>query len=284
MTKTALTIGKFNGFHQGHQLLIKDIVSKADEMDPVILKLDIGGTEIFSKSEQLKLLKTEFPQLSAIEEIKLSKEFMSIEPEEFVSRILVDKFHTGFLAVGRDFRFGKDRAAGTDELIEMGRRYGFTVDVIDKLKLDDEVVSSSRIKQCLADGRIAEADRLLGREYILTGVVESGKHLGRSLGFPTINLEVSSGKLLPKYGVYASKVDIGENSYKGITNIGIRPSMDDGDLPTVETFIYDFDGDIYGTEVTLTPVSFIREERHFETFDMLIAQIKQDIEASRRMF
>ncbi len=292
--KTAVTIGKFDGFHLGHQLLLDDIVSVSDERNliPVIIKLTGTGVGIMSRTEEEAFLMDNYPKIfncasensvKPIEYIDFTPEFMRLTPDAFAEGFLVKKLHVSHVSVGVDFRFGKNRAGDTDTLRKLGVELGFTVNVIDKLKLEGETVSSSVIRESLEKGDVIHASLLLGRSYSLTGIVEGGKKLGRNLGYPTVNLGLDSSKLLPRYGVYASEVRIDGTVFRGITNIGIRPSMDDGDKPTVETFIYDFSDDIYGKKVEVIPLGFIREEIHFNSFDELVAQISKDIETARNL-
>ena len=284
MIKSAVTIGKFDGCHLGHQVLLEDIsgVSKSKGYRAVCCKLLMGGSRILSFDEGKKLVEEMFPEIKEMVPIQFTPEFAAMSPKEFVENILVKQYNVGYVAVGNDFRFGKDRAGDTDTLISLGREFDFEVNVIPKLKKDDEIVSSTRIKKHLASGEMKEADALLNYEYMISGSVEHGKKLGRSLGFPTINLIPGADKLLPRFGVYASKVQIGDKSYRGITNIGIRPSIDDGDTANVETFIYDFNDDIYGSWLEIIPETFIRSEMKFQSLDELKSQIDKDISAARK--
>ncbi|MBR6403435.1 MAG: bifunctional riboflavin kinase/FAD synthetase [Eubacterium sp.] len=297
---SAITIGKFDGFHLGHQVLLQDISARAesDGIKAVCCKLRFPGSNIMSTEEEVLFLKHNFPNIDRIEYIDFTPEFAAMSPEEFVKEYLIKKLSATYVVVGTDFRFGKNRSGDTETLKNLGEKYGFKVRVCDKLQVDGSVVSSSRVRETLETGNMEMVQKLLGYSYKLEGKVGSGKKLGRTLGFPTINLAYEQDKLLPAFGVYASIVKIGQNSdgseealgrsqndgtrvYKGITNIGIRPSIDDGDKPTVETFIYDFNEDIYGENVTIIPVHYIRQEQAFGSLDELIKQINKDIEAAR---
>ncbi len=282
---TAVTIGKFDSFHLGHQLLIKDIIRASHEsgLTPKILKLSVIKAGIMSRAEEEAFLMESYPDIYVdnIDYIDFTPEFMKLSPEEFVRDILKERFKAEYAAVGTDFQFGYNRSGDVNILKQLGTAYGITVNVIDKLRVNGEIVSSSNIRACLEGGDMQHASLLLGRAYKLSGIVEGGKKLGRSLGYPTINLGYDEGKLLPRYGVYASRVIIDDKQYSGITNIGIRPSLDDGDRPTVETFIYDFSGDIYGRKVDVIPLFYVREERHFASLEELTCQITKDIEYAR---
>lgn len=282
--KVALTIGKFNGFHLGHQTLLRDITKAAAEqgMTPKILKLVTKDGDIFDKVEVEGFLKDRFPSIEGVEYITFSPEFAKMSPEEFVSEVLVKQMNVGYVAVGVDFRFGKDRAGDTDTLRELGSKYGFEVSILDKLKIEGSIVSSSLIREKLSDGDMDSTKMYLGRPYSIKGTVESGKKLGRTLGYPTVNISLDADKILPRYGVYSSVVRIFDgnewHNHRGITNIGKRPSIDDGDNATVESFIYDFNDDIYGFDVIIVPEVFIRGEIRFSSLDELTQQITRDID------
>ena len=282
MNGAAVTIGKFNGFHLGHQILLDSLADEALEKgyDAYCIKLVFSNERIFTSEEEQEILNEKYNKMS-LECISFTPEFASQSPEDFVRTVLVDKYNVKYISVGKDFRFGKDRAGNTEILTELGNRYGFEVKVFDKLRIDDVIVSSTRIKEKMAEGNMQEVSRLLGRPYSISGIVEGGKKLGRSLGYPTINQKLASDKILPLFGVYSSDVLVYNSTgdfskYKGITNIGIRPSVDDGDVPTVETFIYNFSDDIYGYKVKIIPKVYIRPEKHFNSLEELTEQISRD--------
>ena len=287
MKKSVVTIGKFNGFHLGHQELLKRVTQVAREKDysAICCKLLMKDSGLLTKDESLKLIEITFPEVEGIRTYEFTPEFAALTPEEFVSNILIDEFNAGYIVVGEDFHFGRDRAGDTEVLKKLGEAKGFEVEVIKKLSMDGANVSSSRIKGLLDVGQVEAADRLLGYSYSLSGVVESGKKLGRTFGYPTINLKVEDTKYLPRFGVYAVKVYIsGDNRiYNGITNIGTRPSIEDGNMVTIETFIYDFSDDIYGAEVIVQPLHFIRGEKRFDSIDDLTKQIEMDILEAREL-
>ena len=290
MTESAITIGKFDGIHKGHQLLIEDVVkaSKENGYRSICYKLDFGDSALMTTDEDEEILKE--LGIDTVIRPEFTPEFSSMSHNEFVQSILVDELDVRYIAVGTDFRYGKDRLGDVDTLRQAGERLGFEVNVIEKLKLSGETVSSTRIRKCLEEGDVKGASELMGHPYKITGEVSGGKKLGRTLGYPTINLDYDERKKLPMFGVYASRVLVHasgnkENSdireFRGITNIGIRPSVDDGDRVTIETFIYDFNEDIYGSFVEVIPEKFIREERRFASLDELTEQISHDIEVAK---
>ena len=278
---TAVTIGKFDGFHLGHKLLLDKIRTYAEERNvkSICYKLDFGGAAILSPEEQEKLAAE-----AGIDEfirVPFTPEFASSSPEDFVKNILIGELGAEHIVVGTDFCFGKNREGNVELLKSLSDKYGFTVDAVEKLKLDGEVVSSTGIRALLEEGDAAGAEKRLGRSYGFSGKVGSGKHLGRSLGFPTVNIVPGESKLLPKFGVYASRTIVEGKIYGSITNVGIRPSVDDGDTANVETFIYDFSDDIYGEDIRVELLKFIRAERKFESLDALKEQISLDIETAK---
>ncbi|MCR5631975.1 MAG: bifunctional riboflavin kinase/FAD synthetase [Eubacterium sp.] len=287
MSGSAITIGKFNGFHLGHQVLLNRITKEASDkgLKAVCLKLVINDTCIFSDDENESFIREHYPSINSLEKLEFTPELARMSPEDFVRDILIDRFDVKYIAVGSDFRFGYNRAGDTETLIQLGKEFGFETEVIDKLEIDGEIVSSSRIRAFLEKGEMQSAQKLLGRPFAITGMVQGGKKLGRSLGYPTINLKADEKKILPAFGVYASRSLILEDSgevkeYKSITNIGIRPSIDDGDAATIETFIYDFNEDIYGSKVSVVLDRFIRPEMKFSGLDELTSQISRDIKVA----
>ena len=293
MTGAAITIGKFDSVHKGHQQLLEDIirVSKENGYESICFKLDFGEPGILTGPECESLMRE-----MGIDKIlfeRFTPEFAGMGHEEFVKEILVDRLGAKYIAVGKDFRYGKDRIGTAELLKEAGRKYGFEVNIIDKLVMEGETVSSTRVRGALEVGDMKEADKLMGHPYSLTGDVMAGKQLGRTLGYPTINLGYDEKKLLPKYGVYSSRIIVYNDmscdeksssdvqTFSGITNIGVRPSVDDGDTVTVETFIYDFDDDIYGCKVEIILENYLRQEQKFDSLEALTAQITQDIKAAK---
>ena len=279
---TAVTIGKFDGFHNGHRLLLKSISDYASKNDAeaVCYRLESGSPSILSVKEQEGLLDREFG-IKRIERIHFTPEFAALTPEEFVAQELCERLDTKFLAVGVDFRFGRNREGDIELLAKLCDRYGITLNAVEKLVLDEEVVSSTRIRNLLSEGKVDEASGLLGDDYCLRGIVLPGKKLGRTLGFPTINIVPGEDKLLPRYGVYASRTMINDGkackTYSSITNIGVRPTAETEGRPNAETFIYDYSGDLYGADVTVKLGFFIRPEKRFDSLDQLTEQIRLDI-------
>ena len=279
---TALTIGKFDGFHKGHRLLLQEIsdYSAKTGAEAVCYKLEFGGDSILSREEQEKVISGY--GISRLCRVEFTPEYADVLAEDFVRDIIHEELGAEYVVVGSDFRFGRDRAGDVHLLEELSDKYGFKVKSFDKLVMDGEIVSSTRIRHLLEEGLVDEASKLLGKDYDLTGTVADGKKLGRSLGYPTLNLQFPENKILPRLGVYSSITVIGDDTYNSITNVGRRPSVDDGDEVNIETFIYDFNDDIYGREVSVKLTHFLRDERRFESLEALKDQIAIDIDEASK--
>lgn len=279
---TALTIGKFDGFHKGHRLLLQEIsdYSAKTGAEAVCYKLEFGGDSILSREEQEKVISGY--GISRLCRVEFTPEYADVLAEDFVRDIIHEELGAEYVVVGSDFRFGRDRAGDVHLLEELSDKYGFKVKSFDKLVMDGEIVSSTRIRRLLEEGLVDEASKLLGKDYDLTGTVADGKKLGRSLGYPTLNLQFPENKILPRLGVYSSITVISDDTYNSITNVGRRPSVDDGDEVNIETFIYDFNDDIYGREVSVKLTHFLRDERRFESLEALKDQIAIDIDEASK--
>ena len=200
--------------------------------------------------------------------VRFTAEMSQWDPETFVRSVLVDWMRVGEVWVGANFLFGHDRAGNFSLLRGLGARYGFKAEKIDPVRYKDFVVSSTRIRRLVGEGRVDEAGALLGHQYYIAGSVVHGDHRGASIGFPTANL-CTDNELLPPHGVYATTTRIGEVVHPSITNIGVRPTVDAGGRPTIETHIFRFDRDLYGASLRIGFVQRLRDERAFESLDLL---------------
>lgn len=286
---SAVAIGKFDGLHRGHRVLLSEILGKG--LQTVVFTFDPPPSAFFS-GRPVKGLTTKeekrrfFRQLGidVLIEFPLNKETAAISPEDFVKKILCGQMNMAFIAAGTDLSFG-DRGRGNCELLQKyAQELGYQVSIIDKVIDGGTEISSTRVREAVENGRMEEASRLLGAPYAVMGTVVHGKKIGRTLGFPTVNQLPPADKLLPPKGVYLSEVECCHGIFKGITNIGIKPTVDQGENPPmgVETFLYDFEGDIYDSFITVRLLSFCRPERKFESLEALKAQLKTDIENGRR--
>jgi riboflavin kinase/FMN adenylyltransferase len=232
-------------------------------------------------AQKLEMLADAGVQGAAI--VRFTHELSQWDPETFVRTVLVDWLRVSEVWVGANFLFGHDRAGNVSMLRTLGARYGFNAEKIDPVRYKDFVVSSTRIRRLVAEGRVDEAGALLGHQYFIDGTIVHGAHRGRTIGFPTANL-CTENELLPPHGVYATTARIGTVVRPSVTNIGTRPTVDSSGTRTVETHVFDFDRDLYGQTVRIGFVQRMREERAFESIDALRAQIDADCGAARVLF
>lgn len=278
--KTAVTIGKFDGVHIGHQKLLKETYSfKEKRLVPVALTFDINFEYILDRSDSRNMF--EKMGIEILVEYPFDDKTKNMNPEEFFEYIIVGKLHAGAVVVGNDFRFGHNRSGDIDTLKKLGEKYGVVIDIVEKEKLDGEVVSSTRIRNELSNGNIQLVNRLLGREYSVTGEVIYGNQLGRTLNMPTINLGFDCKRIVPPRGVYASLVNYDGKIYGGVTNVGFKPTAPGISNLGVETFIFDFDKMIYGETVTVKLLDYQRKERKFESLDELKEQMVIDVHKAK---
>ena len=289
---TVITLGKFDGVHRGHQVLIRGILEYRDSFiqtnatagerpRAVVFSFDMGRDTLLSKPERRELLRG--MGVDTLIECPFVKEISSMDAETFVSKVLVGEMKTIHLTVGADFHFGRGRAGDTALLKDLGRKMGFTVDVVPKLKDQGEDISSTRIRAAIDKGCMEEAARLLGRPYVISGCIRHGRHIGSSIGFPTTNLFPEKGKSLPPFGVYTTESRVGESTWKGITNVGVRPTVG-GENVSVETFLFDCGEDLYGKQQTVSFLHFMRPETKFDSLEALKAQIEEDKRAGEAFF
>ncbi len=289
---TVITLGKFDGVHLGHRMLLEQVREIADRrsLTSVVFTFDAppqakihhrAGKMLMTNEERRLLLSEE--AMDVLIECPFTKEFRELSPDDFVRKILIGKFHAEALVVGDDFRFGKDRKGDAAFLEEAGRRCGFTVSVIGK-KRDDVTgreISSTWVREELLRGNMETVKRLLGRPYFITGEIMHGRQIGRSIGIPTINQIPHEEKMLPPRGVYFSFAVIGAQRYRGVTNIGVRPTVS-GSGVTAETNLLNGDGDLYGREARVYLLHFERPEQKFSSVDELKKKIQGDIAAAKR--
>lgn len=275
---TAIALGKFDGIHLGHQLLINGLLDeKKTGRQTLVFTFDFGSIvkkSIYTSEEKAYY----FSKLGMdiLLEYPFTKEFASYEPEIFVKECLVDKLGVRSIYVGADFRFGRGRSGNVALLEVLGKQYGFEVHALEKQKLHGKVVSSTAIRD-LMETHFYVANELLGNPYFVYGEVVQGKQLGRQLGFPTINQIINEQKLVPPYGVYASRILIDGRYYRGISNLGSKPTVQNERIIGLETYILDFDGDLYGRKLQTELLYFIRPEEKFDSIDALKEQISNDI-------
>lgn len=292
--RPVVTIGTFDGIHLGHQKVIARLndFARQHNGESVIFTFHTHPRLVTSPDETtLRLLttleeKTELLEKFGIEHLivyPFNREFANLAYHEFVEKILVEKLKTHCLVVGYDHKFGKNREGGFEYLQKCAEKYNFHIEKLDALLVDDDSVSSTKIRNALESGEIEKANQFLGYPFTLHGTVVSGNQLGRKLGFPTANIESSNKyKIIPGYGVYAVKVRLKQGEYNGMLNIGTRPTFNNNaDNRSIEVNIFDFDGDIYGQEITLGFVEKIRDEQKFSGMNHLAEQLVKDRESAR---
>jgi riboflavin kinase/FMN adenylyltransferase len=288
-----LALGNFDGLHRGHMKIIERVRRRAEERGgvAVLLTFDPHPTHVVRPDKAPKLLMTSAQKLEALAQagmggvavVRFTRELSQWSPEEFVGRVLVDWLHVAEVWVGANFLFGHDRAGNFSLLRLLGARDLFRAEKIDPVRYKDFVVSSTRIRRLIAEGRVDEAAALLGREYAIDGTVVAGSRRGRDLGFPTANLSTQN-ELLPPNGVYATLLVLDGVIHPSITNIGVRPTFGDTYAAVVETHVLDLDGDLYGRHVRLAFVQRMRDERAFEGPGALREQIESDCRHARALF
>lgn len=281
----AIAIGKFDGIHRGHQKLIDEIQSfKADGYKSAIFTFDPSPAAFFGDGSYRGLTTREekrriFAKLGidVLFEYPLNRETASISPEDYIEEFLVKKMHAKCVVCGPDMSFGNRGAGNVEMLRAFGAKCGFEVRVCDKVKADGVEIGSSLIRKEVEEGLMEKVAEHIGAPYSVTGIVAKGNQIGRTIGLPTVNLIPEADKLLPPFGVYKAIVSYNGKHYKGITNIGIKPTVTDSKQITVETNILDFDEDIYGKPIIVNLITFMRPERKFNSTEELRLQIESDI-------
>lgn len=292
--RSVITIGTFDGVHKGHVQLIEKIKNIADQTagESVIITFHPHPRLVINPSDQsLRLLNTIDEKIELLRQhginnvvvVPFSRDFSEMSAEEYVSSFLVKSFHPATIVIGYDHRFGKNRTGNFSLLEKMKSVYGYELVEIQQEMLDDISISSTKIRTALNEGHVQLANQLLGYKYAFTGTVVRGLQNGRKLGYPTANLQLSDErKLIPRTGIYAVRVlykpkseNLPAQVYAGMMSIGYNPTFD-GKTQTIEVNILDFDGDLYGEQLTVELVDFIRNEKKFDSIDELIAAIADD--------
>jgi riboflavin kinase/FMN adenylyltransferase len=287
-----LALGNFDGLHRGHLKIIERVRRGAaehggtpmamtfDPHPPRVVRPDKAPPLLMTKAQRLEALHG--AGISCVAVVRFTHELSEWDPETFVREVLVDWLRVSEVWVGANFLFGHGRSGNFSLLRVLGQRLGFRADKIDPVRYKDFVVSSTRIRRLVAEGRMDEAGALLGHPYYVDGTIVEGKKRGREIGFPTANL-ATDNELIPPNGVYATTTTIGGIVHAGLTNVGIRPTFGETDV-VVETHLLRFSGDLYGRTVRLGFVQRLRDERRFDDVDALRAQIEADQRRADRLF
>ena len=290
---TVLTLGVFDGLHLGHQLIMQTVVERARAAGavPTVITFDPHPRAVLHPESAPPLLQTFDQKIEAfgvlgIEQtivVRFTKEFSSIRAADFLSDVLVDRLHAKEVYLGKGFAFGHEREGNIDLLKRVGAELGFVAGEVPEVKLRGARVSSSKIRGLLAAGQVNLARRMLGRPYGVEGRVERGAERGHKLGFPTANLHPHN-RVIPRNGVYVTGTLIDNQWRRSVTNVGLRPTFGDAVEPSVETFVLNWDGDLYGDVIRVRFLYRLRDERKFNSIDELKTQITRDVERANNYF
>lgn len=281
-----LTIGTFDGVHLGHRTILKKVNKIAEEIDgeSVLLTFYPHPRKVLFGDDSLKLINTVEEKAELLEEegIKhfivhpFTREFSRLNAFEYVRDIIVSGIGAKVVVVGYDHHFGRNREGGMEQLKEYAKLFEFEVHEISAEQIDNVKVSSTKIRSAIEEGKIEQANMFLTRPFSLSGIVIKGDELGRTMGFPTANIQLSKEKILPKDGVYAVDAIVKGNKLRGMMNIGVRPTITISDEQRVEVNIFDFNEDIYGEHIKVEVLKKIRNEKQFASLDELKTQIQND--------
>lgn len=286
--ETAVAIGKFDGVHLGHRLLLEEILSqKANGRKACIFTFDTTPSRLFGKTDGKELTTKEEKRrlfellgVDILIEFPFNRKTAATLPEVFIKEILCGRMRAGLIAAGSDISFGKGGAGNADLLRLLAKECGYEVRIIEKLMLEGKEISSTYVREAIERGDMQLAERLLGSPYTVRGKVRHGNRLGHTLGMPTMNLIPPANKLLPPNGVYYAGVLLDGVLYKGISNIGYKPTIEEKEkVMGVETYLYGYDAEAYGAEIEVSLYAFKRPEQKFESMEALEAQLKEDIRA-----
>ena len=290
--KTAVTFGKFDGLHRGHQKLVGKVRELAEEhgLVSIVCAFDMKplwkcqGKQpplLMVGKEKYKHLKT---QVDYFVECPFTKEFSQISAEGFIKNIINGLFHADYVVVGTDFHFGYEKRGDIQMLEQYAQEYGYELLVIEKERYGKREISSTYIKEVISQGEVDLAAKMLGYPYQISGVVEHGRKLGRTLGFPTLNVTWPNQKIVPKAGVYFSRVSVEGMWYYGVSNVGIKPTVTNEKKLLIETFLFDYSEEAYGKETVIELLKFHREEQKFESIEEMKEHVDKDIEYGRHFF
>lgn len=280
----AVTMGKFDGIHRGHQKLMKQILKKKEQglktvvftfgrMPGTVFLGDKGRTILTARERQQHLRRMGIDYMI---ECPFVPEIIQMEPERFIEEVLVNQLHAKYIAVGPDFRYGYQRR-GDDELLKkLSGVYGYEVEVFEKECLGDRPISSTYVREMLKEGQMETVEKLLGYPYYVSGTVVHGHEIGRTLGIPTTNILPDDEKMLPPNGVYLTKTIFDHREFFGITNIGVKPTISGDEAKGIETHLFDFSGDLYDRELIVEFYAFERPERKFSSLEDLKGQLEKD--------
>lgn len=290
---TVLTMGVFDGLHLGHQKIMQTVVERAGILGatPTAMTFEPHPRSVLNPNDAPPMLQTLDQRLGAFEVlgieqaiiIKFDEEFAATDAEKFLRETLFQRLQAREIYLGHGFTFGKNRLGNIELLRKISKELNFYADEVDEVQLRGIRISSSKLRHLLRDGKVNLARRMLGRPYGIEGNVIKGFQRGRTINFPTANLQTKN-RVVPKNGVYVTATLIEGKWLKSITNIGVRPTVDDSNNKSIETYIFDFDGDLYGDVLRVRFLHRIRDERKFDGIEELKAQITKDSQRAKRYF
>ena len=291
--RACVTIGNFDGVHIGHQAIIRKMVKQAEGNGKTVIVITFfpDPSDFFNPEREAFYLTSPGEKKDRLFALGVDRvltfhfthEVSELTAREFLCG-LKEKVGLKTLVIGRDFALGKNRQGTLPVIQSLEEVINFSLEMVEPIEFEGEEVSSTRIRHLLADGQVGEAKVLLDRPYSISGLVTHGSDRGSKIGLPTANIAHWPKKQLPAIGVYATRVNLGENEYLGITNVGLRPTFEDQKRPNIETHLLDFDGNIYGEELELYFVQKIRDEKKFSGVDALLEQITRDKITARKIF
>jgi len=288
-----LALGNFDGLHRGHIKILERVKRRAGERGAtsVVMTFDPHPPRVVRPDKAPPLIMTTAQRLEAIADaglqgtavVRFTPELSQWDPETFVRTVLVEWLHVAEVWVGANFLFGRDRAGTFSLLRSLGARYGFRAEKIDPVRYKEFVVSSTRIRRLITEGRVDEAGALLGHPYVVDGTVVEGARRGRTIGFPTANLRPHN-RVIPRNGVYVTATLIEGQWRRSVTNVGLRPTFGDATEPSVETFVMNWNGDLYGDVVRVRFLYRLRDEKKFSSVEQLKSQIMRDVDRASSYF
>ena len=288
---SAVAIGKFDGIHLGHRQLLGKIIAKKQEgMKAVVFTFNPSPAVLFSGVKEKELTSVEEKRrifenlgIDILVEFPLTYETAATPKELFVSEILVEKLNAKYIAAGTDLSFGKKGEGNSEFLVQKGKELDFCVDIIDKIAYKGEIISSTLVRKAISEGDVKKAHFMLGSPYFVQGIVVKGNQLGRTIGFPTVNVTAQEDKLLPPNGVYKTEVTLGKRVYEAITNVGCKPTVTDSKQIFIESYLYQFSENIYGEEIKVHFLEFMRKEQKFNTIEELKIQLQKDMQLGQKI-
>jgi len=283
-------LGTFDGVHIGHRKILEKVTQNTEnsEYESLVLTFFPHPRMVLQGQSDVKLLNTISEKIDLLEKIGIQnlvihpfdESFSRLTAEEFVKDVLVDQFHIQKIIIGHDHRFGKNRTANIDDLVTFGKQYNFEVEQISVQEIKDVSISSTKIRKALTEGNMALANEYLGYDYFLTGTILKGKQLGRTIGFPTANLQIEEDyKLIPRNGAYVVKSTINQKTVFGMMNIGFNPTLGEGKL-SIEIHYFDFDADLYDQKIAVSLLAYLRPEQKFDSVTLLKKQLEKDMDAA----